>query len=247
MRNENLLYSREEREALRHTVIYNETNQVWNDNQYNRRANIGTISYLLRSAHNLFCSDSDKLMTFTQWEMYYLRSGEKRIELKSVELSKKDEKAIDMFYGRTFDDIMQIATEFKDSLDEKGFHISYRKVLNFCYIRIVDEAYIGYKREYNTISSLKETFPDYKFKFADDYIDVQLGVDIIVRKKGKIIGGFQVKSDIYRDSDRPHNLEAKEVNDKKFKRCKKERGFYPKYIYVDRQGKISEPFPDMNF
>ena len=117
---------------------------------------------------------------------------------------------------------------------------------NFCYIRIVDEAYIGYKREYNTISSLQKLYPDYKFEFANDYDDVQLGVDIVVKKDDKTIGGFQVKSVIYRDSDKSYNLDAKRVNHKKFQKCLKEYGFEPQYIYVDKKGnrtkRMVEPY-----
>ena len=162
-------------------------------------------------------------MTFEQWEMYYLRSGLKRSELKSSELSEEEEKNIDLYYGRTMDDIRKIAEAFKISLDESGYNLSFTKVFNYCYIRIVDEAYIGYKREYNTLNSLKKVFPDHSFSFADDYDDVQLGIDIIVKKDDKLIGGFQVKSDIYRDSDRSYNIDAKQVNNRKFKRCKKEK------------------------
>lgn len=248
MRN-NLLYTKEERDSLRHTKIFNETNKVWNDYSHNKRTNIGTISYLLRSAHNLFCANSDKLMSFSQWEMFYLRSGDKRTELKakSSNLSKEEENKLDLYYGRTIEDIYEITKAFKKSLDNNGYTLSYAKVFNYCYIRIVDEAYIGYKREYNTISSLRKVFPDYVFDFADDYDDVQLGIDIMVHKDKKLIGGFQVKSDIYRDSDKNYNIDAKNVNNKKFKRCKKEKGFLPKYIYVDRTGKVSEPYPDLKF
>lgn len=246
MRN-NLLYGKKERDAIRHTKIFNDTNKIWNDYSHNKRTNIGTISYLLRCAHNLFCADNDNLMTFEQWEMYYLRSGLKRSELKSSELSEEEEKNIDLYYGRTMDDIRKIAEAFKISLDESGYNLSFTKVFNYCYIRIVDEAYIGYKREYNTLNSLKKVFPDHSFSFADDYDDVQLGIDIIVKKDDKLIGGFQVKSDIYRDSDRSYNIDAKQVNNKKFKRCKKEKGFMPKYIYIDRSGKVSEPYPSLKF
>lgn len=248
MRN-NLLYTKEERDSLRHTKIFNDTNKIWNDYSHNKRTNIGTISYLLRSAHNLFCGNTSNLMTFEQWEMFYLRSGAKRAELlsKSSDLTKEEITKIDLYYGRTIQDIHKITEAFKKSLDENGYKISYSKVFNYCYIRIVDEAYIGYKREYNTLHSLREVFPDYQFDFADDYDDVQLGIDIMVQKNGKLVGGFQVKSDIYRDSDRTYNIDAKNVNNKKFKRCKKEKGFTPKYIYVDRTGKVSEPYPNLKF
>lgn len=238
-----LLYSKEDRDSLRHTNVFNETNKIWNDYAHNKRTNIGTISFLLRSAHNIFSGNNKTLMTFKEWEAYYLMSGKKRqLELASCKDEKEKEK-IDLYHGRTVEDIIKIAENFKKSLDANGYTLSFTKVYNFCYIRIVDEAYIGYKREYNTISSLQKLYPDYKFEFANDYDDVQLGVDIVVKKDDKTIGGFQVKSVIYRDSDKSYNLDAKRVNHKKFQKCLKEYGFEPQYIYVDKKGNISEPYP----
>lgn len=242
-----LLFSREERENIRHSDIFNSTNIIWNKKKYNSRNSIGTISYLTKNAHEIFKkTNKNIILDFNQWQNYYFSSGTKRLDLiKTIEEGTKIPSEYNYYYGRTLQDIYNMSQKFLSDCAEIEISLSEVEAFNFCYIRIIDEGYIGYRRELTALLLLKKMYPQFTFSFASDYDDLYLGIDILVYKKNKLYGGIQVKSDIYLKSEKKYNSDAKIVDKKRFERCKKEKNFVPKYVYITQRGKIVPPYPDL--
>lgn len=243
----NMLFPKKRRENMRYSEKFNSTNNIWNNKYYNQRANIGTISYLTRCAHEKL-KDSNRtiVMSFGQWQQYYFGSGKERLRLISqISPFENVPNKYNYYFGRTEQEISEMAERFQKDCFDEGIILSEIEAYNYCYIRIIDEGYIGYKREVAAILSLKKLYPDLQFCFASDYEDVYLGIDILVIRNKEVIGGLQVKSVAYKNSRKRYNVEAKIVNRKRFSRCEKERHFIPQYLFVERSGQIADPFPLM--
>ena len=226
---------------IRKQPKFNKTNQEWNDYHYNSRKNIGTISALFRSAHEKYkVKNKSLLMLFQQWQTYYIESGKERAKLIA---QNGDKEEYQMNYGRTLDDIEEMAVSFQKDCMKESISLTLSEAFNYCYIRIIDEGYLGYQRELAAILFLQSHYPSLTFSFANSYEDIYLGVDIKVYKKNQLIGGIQVKSPVYKDSASQYNAEAKILQDKKFERCHKELHILPQYLYISWQGIVSEPMP----
>lgn len=236
-----IVFPKKRRDIIRHQNKFNATNQIWNKYHYNQRSNIGTISFLSRCAHEKYKTKNPTLvMGFQQWQDFYLNSGKQRAALIQENGNKPQ---YDKNYGRTLEDIALLADRFQKDCQKEGIVLTESESFNYCYIRIVDEGYIGYQRELSALLFLQSRYPDLNFCFSDSYEDVYLGIDIKVYQKKTLIGGLQVKSVIYKNSDKQYNIEAKLLNQKQFERCRHELHFSPQYLFIGKKGNVEQPFP----
>ena len=174
---------------------------------------------------------------FSEWESFYLNSGEERKELLKEYLPKEDFKKVNTEYGRTKKDLIKIAKDFN-----KHLNLPLKTVYNYVYIRVIDESWIGYKRELKAFEVLKEECSCYngievcktEFKKDKDY-----SIDFEIKKDNKVILGIQLKSITYYLSSSKGNLDAKEVNSIKQKKYKNEFKTPVLNLYIaSKEGRI---------
>lgn len=224
------MFTREERIKIRKSKEFKRTNSIWNDYKFNQA---WTIGYL-----NNLCKNSNA-KTFEEWEKCYINSGEKRREIidkmpglkkyillncdnKSYFNLEEKEKELNTMMGRTLEDMENIAVKFHNILLEKKFkNISLDLCLNFVYIRIIDETWIGRNREINTISLLSKTFPVCDFIETSLSDDVKLAIDYEVKVNNKLICGVQIKSDVNYRKIQAGNERAIETIQTNYSRNKK--------------------------
>ena len=244
------MLSREKRMDLRNSWTFKKTNRMWNDYKFNHA---WSISYL-----NNLCKLS-KATTFEEWESYYLKSGEERKKLLEILPKRKqeilnkryydkdydiniEEKEINTMMGRTMDDLKHITRLMQTELVKIGIKdIDFNLCLNFVYIRVIDETWIGRQREINTVKTLEKIFEDYRFIETSLACDVKYAVDYEINKDNLLICGIQIKSDVnYRkiqegESGALKTIQTNYSKNKRYIELKKRKVIY---VYSTINGEI---------
>lgn len=187
------LWTLQDRESALHTNKYVAASRVWSTNKYGSIKDIGGCINLISRI---------KPATKNEWVLKYFESGReaqrlikdlqstdaKDIEVKTLQI-KRD-------YGRTPEELLRIAIKLRDDVKKAGTEISLEEAFNYTAIKVIDESFVGISREREALKLLNEAFTNKGFKIieADDYKDIQLGVDLEIKnKKGELICGIQVK------------------------------------------------------
>ena len=241
-----LLLSLEKRFALRTSTAFNKTNKIWNNGDFNWKKKIGAISYLVKLAHKTVLGDSyEKVLTHEEWFNFYIDSGQKRRAFLDSFRDGGYPMAYDIYYGRTLKDIYNMAKKLKKLSEEKGISITLAQSFNFCIIHIIDESYLGYTRSVKVIKALTTENPEYSFVFANNFENSSYGLDIIVLDEDSVVvSGLQIKPISYLKRNKEYILRAVQENEELFMKCFLERRFSPQYLFVDRTGNITKPFPE---
>lgn len=221
-----MLYSRDKRLQLRSTKEFSKTNKPWNDLRLNSKWNIGCL---------MFIAKESKANTFNEWENYYLNSGLIRKELL---LSKRYDKEqmirINSEYGRTKDDLIQIAKTLSRNLN-----ISLTLAYNYVYIRVIDETWIGLNRELTGLQIIQnecQKYGDFSVHPVDYNFDIKYAVDFEIKDNhtNSVILAVQLKSVKYKNSNLDGVLDIKSINIKKNADYKKKFNTEVLYLYMDK-------------
>lgn len=202
-----MLFPYEKREEIRRSKKFSSTNSLWNEKGFNSQKNIGVICNLVRDFHK----SSEKHLR-EEWEEFYFNSEN----------------------GRNICDINKIAGKFHEECLKENIQITEEEAFNYCYIRIIDESYIGYKREYLTMKNLREIYPHIKFDFTSSNDDIHLSIDIAIFKDNVMAGALQIKSE-----NALKKYDVRKQNDKGFEKCRKKYNFSPIYLISDENGNMT--------
>ena len=217
-----MLLTKNERDEIRNTKAFAESNKPWNDYNLNRTANIGAVMSLIKDS---------KATTFEEWESYYLQTGAQRAAKMKKWVGKEEFWKLAKNCGRTTDDLLEVAQEFS-SKTNIPLEIAY----NYVYIRVIDETWIGYERELNALNRIKELcklYPNLTASGVDSFTDTEYAVDFEIRQKDTIVLGIQLKSTKYRDSKMKAVDEVKVINKAKNAKYTKKFGAEVLYLYVE--------------
>lgn len=218
-----MLLNREERLKLRQTWDFNSTNKKWNDLKLNHKKNIGCL---------MFIAKKSKATTFEEWEKYYFSSGRERKELLKSFMSRDEYIRVNNEYGRTEDELLNIAKEFK-----KHINLPLKTLYNFVYIRVIDETWIGLNREITAFNIIKDICSKYEgldVYEVDYHKDITYAVDFEIKMKDKIILAIQLKSMKYFKSKLDGTLDIKTVNAKKNRDYTKKYNADVLYLYIGK-------------
>lgn len=227
-----------ERTPLRVSRKFNNTNKPWNDYWHGTAREVGSTSMLSRLAQQDYENHGGTgVLPYYYFENYYFYSGlQRRLMLSCRE--KFDKKEIDISCGRTPSELLDVAESFQKTLVKLGHDVSVKEALNYVYIRTLDESYLGIVREYKAREQLIAAFPQYQFEQSSYELDHFYGVDILVKKNGKTVLGYQVKTTRFKNSKWDYSEEAKEQNREKFEKCKRDFGFDVEFLWVDHDGNV---------
>jgi hypothetical protein len=244
--NSDLLYPANKRAELRNSGIFYKTNNTWTKEKFNLKSRIGSVSYLTRLAHHLiFDEDYSSVMDKETWFQFYVDSGRKRRDLICKHNDGGYPHAYDLYYGRTLDDIYVMAKRFRKVLAAISINVEIDVAFNLCILRIIDEAYIGYIRDISALQFLISMCPDYTFSLANNWEHSRFGIDIIITFENKVIGGLQIKPNTYNNSKKKYIAKSKQMDEERFNTCFIERHFRPEYLYIDADGAIVTPLPNI--
>lgn len=184
---------------------FKETNAIWNQQSFNSLYLVGGIMKLIRQ----FNPKSPE-----EFENLYYRSGEERLQClidmspekrercndilflkdsKSVKILTKGECEVQMNYGRDPQFIRNLAKEFG-----KACNISTERALTFVKKRLFIETFLGWKNEQLAVEKLNKKLSNgFVVDTADDKLDAQFAVDLVIKKGKEIIAGVQVKPKTY--------------------------------------------------
>lgn len=192
------LWDYKTRMDTRSDPLYKSTIGVWNDCHFNSRTSIGYSMKLIKEC---------RPRTPQDWETYYLKSGEegkRSIQNIPNNTSKKTQsllaKDINANHGKTAEDLEEIAKRFRGALASAGINVSPEQAFNYTYIRAIDEAWIGYKREMTAERALARFCRDNSLTLSSSstHTDLKRGVDYEIYQNGKLVCGVQVKGSAYK-------------------------------------------------
>lgn len=218
-----ILLNRDERLKLRGTKEFNSTNKIWNDLKLNHKRRIGSLMYIAKES---------QATTFEEWEHYYFKSGKERKELMNRYLQRDEFIRINNEYGRTEEDLLEIAKEFK-----KYVNMPLSTLYNYVYIRVIDETWIGLNRELKALKIIQRECDKYNGLTVSDvdyYTDTTYAVDFEIKKNNYRILAIQLKSMKYFKSDLDGVIEIKGVNALKNKEYTDKYGVDVLYLYIDK-------------
>jgi hypothetical protein len=244
----------ERRLALRNHKKFHYTNKDWNELKLNHSWVIGSLGYLFKQS---------KALSWEEWQTFYFHSGNERNRLlanlnqekqriltdftipgerkyNSMNQLSAEEKRINTHYGRTADDLKRIGVYFYQELCKRGHKkfVTQSEVIDFAFIRAVDETFIGFQREIKTIESLKNMFPFLVFEDVPYQKDVEFAIDTEVIYNEKLVCAIQVKSLSYFNSQRSFIEGVKKMNHNKNDAYTKKYGVPVLYAYADANGTI---------
>lgn len=207
---------------------FRSTNGPWNELMLNDPWSVGYVTSIIE--YKNFANKEE-------WEELYYKTGEYRdqlinekysayseilnneslIKVNPVKVSelKYDIKQINFAHGRTKDQIKEKAYILHQHMINLKQKISLAECIECVRFRTICETWNGVVlRERNTISALKNIFPNYDYRKVPGEIDHKYGVDIEVIKNEKLFLGLQIKPKSYL-SNAPYILKAKNANYKK--------------------------------
>ena len=240
--------------AYRKEKIFAMTNKSWNIAKLNQTFVIGSLSNLFRASN---------ARTMDDWENWYYQSGEERKQkLRALPAHKRailenfnlpyekgyalihtlseEELKINTHYGRTKEDLRQIASTFKKHLhkDIRFKHLKFDTIYDFVLLRVLDETFIGFMREYNTIKQLRKDFPQFTFHEVSSELDAKYAIDCEAYIGEELQFAIQIKSSKYYDADKGFLTAVKKMNHNKNKMYTDEFGVPVYYVFSNEQGRI---------
>lgn len=205
-----MLIDRETRLEIRKTKAFKFTNHVWNMTRLNRPWTIG---------HIMKIADGKEFRSYEEWENYYLNSGEERKRIlkgmpQLVRLSLEnldprqapwrgvsfEDQEVNMAYGRTVAELRAIGSWLYDELvrKENPYRITKQDCFIHVFIRVIDESFIGMRRENMVYDHLVKKIPSFDIRRTSFVLDKDYGVDAEVYDGEKLVCGIQIKSEAYR-------------------------------------------------
>lgn len=204
------------------------TNAHWNNLCLNDPWSVGYVSSLIET--QTFASKE-------AWEQYYYDSGAERDRkvnnhsqgdkqflndhtLKHTNPNKinelgRDMKNLNFQYGRTESQIADKGKILFDYVTSKGINISLPECIECVRYRTICETWNGIiVRERNTVSILRQKFPNVDFVKTSGEFDHRYAVDYELKISGKLICGIQIKPKSYL-GNAPYLRKAQSANQQK--------------------------------
>ena len=178
-----MLLSYQERLKIRKSDAFKKSNRVWNDLRLNQRRNIGSLMNLAKLS---------RAKSYDEWVKFYFKTGAEREELRKSYLPKDEFIRVNNNYGRTEEELIELAKTLS-----KAMGISLELAYNFVYIRVIDETWLGLRREQKAFNLIKKECAKLKrfiLEHADVEKDFDYAVDYEIKKDGVVILGIQLKS-----------------------------------------------------
>ena len=242
---EKYMYSYEKREKMRTHPTYEAIKEPWDNGLYSTAQKVGSLSYLIRDAHQKIQSRGFENLSRANWAKYYFNTGKMRL-VKKEEQASDDYYKINKYYGRTLDDLLEIAKNFyKDCTNTYGIKMTPQAALNIVYMKVVDDTYTEYQRNINTILNLKSKLPEYTFELTDGLTYDNNAVDVIVSLKGEIVGGLQILPESAKKNEQKTTKMKSEI-DQKHDLFEMMYGVKPQKIYASSSGYMKNPIPDFS-
>ena len=164
----------EKREKMHSSKLFQKTNAIWNNHNYNQRRYIGCVTDEIKKFIKTKNIEELKEVTKDDFMNYYFENVKSQEELE------------------------EIAIKFKNAIfQDIGLHISEIVAFAFVLMRVIDDTFIGIKRELAIIEELQKKYPDCKIEITDEILDCDYAIDLIRIKNGKIIEGIQVKPESF--------------------------------------------------
>lgn len=208
-----------ERLKIRKSKSFKDSNRFWNELNLNHRSNIGSVMYLAKLSG---------AKSYDNWVKFYFKSGEDRLKLRKNYKSLDELVKINQNYGRTEEELIEMAKTLS-----MGMGISLELAYNFVYIRVIDETWLGLRREEKTFNLIKKELIKYKvfrIEHTDVETDFHYAVDYEIKKDGKTILGIQLKSSNYLISSKIDYV--KDMNKDKNHEYSKTFGVPVMYLYM---------------
>lgn len=240
---EKRMYPFEKREKMRNHPTYKEIEEPWENGLYLTTQKVGSVNYLIKEAHQKVIIKGFDMLSRPNWAKYYLNTGKIRIEKKEEQISD-DYYKINKYYGRTLEDLLEIARNFhKDCIENYNIKMSLQAALNVVYMKVVDDTYTDYLRDINTILNLKSKLSNYRFELADGLTYDNNAIDIFVYSNEDIIGGLQVLPENMKKQEQK-NSKIKTETDQKHDLFEMVYGIRPQIIYASSSGYIKSQLPE---
>lgn len=240
---EKRMYPFEKREKMRNHPTYKEIEEPWENGLYLTTQKVGSVNYLIKEAHQKVIIKGFDMLSRPNWAKYYLNTGKIRIEKKEEQISD-DYYKINKYYGRTLEDLLEIARNFhKDCVENYNIKMSLQAALNVVYMKVVDDTYTDYLRDINTILNLKSKLSNYRFELADGLTYDNNAIDIFVYSNEDIIGGLQVLPENMKKQEQK-NSKIKTETDQKHDLFEMVYGIRPQIIYASSSGYIKSQLPE---
>ena len=242
---EKYMYPFEKREKMRKHPTYEAIKEPWENGLYATSQKVGSLSYLIRDAHQKVQAKGRDYLSRANWGKYYLNTGKIRLDKKAEQVSD-DYYKINKYNGRTLDDLLEIAKAFyKDCTDNYGIKLTPQAALNIVYMKVVDDTFTEYQRNINTILNLKSKLPEYTFELTDGLTYDNNAVDVIVSLKGDIVGGLQILPESAKNKEQKQSKMKSEV-DQKHDLFEMMYGVRPQKIYASSTGYMKNPIPSFD-
>lgn len=240
---EKRMYPFEKREKMRSHPTYKEIEIPWEDGLYLTTQKVGSVNYLIKEAHKKAIIKGFDMLSRPNWAKYYLNTGKIRLEKKEEQISD-DYYKINKYYGRTLEDLLEIARNFhKDCTSNYNIKMSLQAALNIVYMKVVDDTYTDYLRDVNTILNLKQKLPQYNFELADGLTYDNNAIDVFVYLKENIVGGIQILPENIKKQNQK-NPKIKTETEQKHDLFEMVYGIKPQIIYASSSGFIKGQLPE---
>lgn len=234
---------------------FRSTNAKWNDLMLNDPWSVGYVSTLIEAAN---------WKNKEEWEEAYYKSGEVRnayIEKNAENLGYPKEffnditvpynkekysslswniKNINTQRGRTKDDLRNKGRILYDAVKGNGYNLSLEECVECIRFRVICETWNGIiLRENNTVSTLKELFPNLRFEKVNGEMDHSFAVDFQVfsSSTNKLVCAIQIKPKTYL-GNAPYIIKARIANANKYAAYKEKYGVTVLTIISTSKGKI---------
>lgn len=201
------MFNYNKRLQMKQVPLYKKIQMIWTFENYSNHQLVGDTFYLLHQEHKRIntntTSNNPIILQRPEWGNVYLNSGKKRIEMNEKRINSEYQN--NEYFGRTLDDLRNIAEQFSNMLRNKyNININISTAINIVYIFIVDLSYLSYLRELNVMNNLNSKNPTLTYSLSDPLMCVEQGIDIIATDNtGQIVNAYKVlpESAKYKQND----------------------------------------------
>lgn len=240
------IYDYEKRQNMSKVPFFEKTLVVWEKGKYFTTNKVGDTSYIIRKAHERKEeTEPGAILTIEEWEKHYFSTGAVRKELM-LKNKNANMYQYDQYYGRTMDEIVDIAKAFYFDLTENnGLKLNQTAALNIVYIKIIDDAYRDYMRSINIIKKFQMQYPSHKFYLSDALTKVEQAVDIeVINPNGSLIRAFQTLPESFA-SNSEKIIQRREQFNQQHEAYEDINQVHVDYIYASSTGYIKGQLPSL--
>jgi len=185
---DNLLFDYNKRQDMKQHPTFIKMKDIWDNNDFSSSERTGCLNYLIKQLHETkSINNPDAIIQQREWIDYYFNSGKKR--KTEIEIYQSN-----IYYGRTMEELYDIAMELKDKATENGYTISEQAAFNIVYIKIIDDTFSDYMRCYRVIFRMKQYYPEFTYSIAKPLEANEYGIDVMMKLNNNLIGAIKVLS-----------------------------------------------------